>query len=303
MEVGLQTRGSYETLLAAARWAEAEGLAALAVPDHYLAGSDFAEPAYDNLFHLAGLARDTTSIELVDLVSPITFRHPAVYAKTAITLAEMSNQRFVLGLGTGWLEDEHRLFGFDFPPTARRFEMLEEALGYVNAFRKGESFEGETYRLEAFDSQPRPPFKVVVGGSGAKKTPDLCGRYADEFNIFPGKAGDIDERIARCRSAAAAAGRDPSDVALTYTTPPFAGTDETSYRQLMEREAAVRKMDVPELERRLDRRGIPYGFGTGLEERFAPIANAGVTRVYLQIMESDPGTLAGMVRPYQLLGD
>ena len=302
MEIAIQTRGSYQELLKVARWAEAEGLAAIAVPDHYLAGSDLTEPAYDNVIHLAGLARETERIELVDLVSPITFRHPAIYAKTAVTLAEMSNGRFVLGLGTGWLEEEHRVFGFEFPSMSERFEMLSEALAYTAAFRSGEGFEGKHYRLEAFDSQPKPPFRVVVGGSGAVKTPNLTGRFADEFNLFPGKAGDIPARIAVCQRAAEEAGRRPGDVVLSYTTPTFAGTDEASYMEHMEKEAASRSMDVPELESRLSRRGIPYGFGEGLAERIQPIVSAGITRLYLQIMLGDITTAAKLVRPYQQLG-
>ncbi|MEX0698511.1 MAG: LLM class flavin-dependent oxidoreductase, partial [Acidimicrobiia bacterium] len=98
MDVALQLRGSYAEVLGAARWAEAEGLVALAMPDHYLAGTDPTLPAYDHLVQFAGLARETNHIELVNLVSPVTFRHPAVYAKMAVTLAEMSDNRFVLGL-------------------------------------------------------------------------------------------------------------------------------------------------------------------------------------------------------------
>ena len=120
------------------------------LPDHYLSSAtDLEEPAWDSLIHLAGLARETKRIELIDLVSPITFRHPAVYAKTAVTLSDMSDGRFWLGLGTGWMEEEHRLFGFAFPDTGERFLMLEEALGYLDALTHGIGFEGTYYRLES----------------------------------------------------------------------------------------------------------------------------------------------------------
>ncbi len=117
MDFALQSSGTYDDVLAAARWAEDRGLAAFALPDHYLmALSEEAAkstPAPDALIQMAGLARDTESIELVVLVSPITFRHPAVLAKTAITIDRMSGGRFVLGLGTGWMDREHEVFGFD----------------------------------------------------------------------------------------------------------------------------------------------------------------------------------------------
>ena len=82
MEFSLQYFGNYEESLKRARWAESNGFVSFAVADHYFAGSH-DEAVYDNLALLAGLARETTSIELAVLVSPVTFRHPAVLAKMA----------------------------------------------------------------------------------------------------------------------------------------------------------------------------------------------------------------------------
>ncbi|HEU4487952.1 MAG TPA: LLM class flavin-dependent oxidoreductase, partial [Actinomycetota bacterium] len=145
MEIALQVRGRYSEVLIAARWAEKAGLVAFALPDHCLGSShDHSAPAWDHFVQLAGLARDTETIELVDLVSPVTFRHPAVYAKMAVTASDMSKRngrsRFTLGLGAGWLVEEHTLFGIPFPARGPRFEMLEEQLAYLSALRKGQSF-------------------------------------------------------------------------------------------------------------------------------------------------------------------
>jgi alkanesulfonate monooxygenase SsuD/methylene tetrahydromethanopterin reductase-like flavin-dependent oxidoreductase (luciferase family) len=299
MEVAIQLRAAYRDVLAAARWAEAEGLAAFAMPDHYLAGTDPTLPAYDHLVQFAGLARETTRIELVDLVSPVTFRHPAVHAKTAVTLAEMSEERFVLGLGTGWLEDEHRLFGLPFPAQVTRFRMLEESLGYVRALIRGEAFAGEHYQLEAFESQPRPHFKIVVGGSGATRTPELAGRYADELNLFPSDDGDLIGRVAVCHKAATEAHRDPASVRLSYTTPVFAASDEPGYRKLIAAEAAERKRTPEALESRLTDRHIPFGWGEQLAERLAPISDAGVSRIYLQVGTSDLKGISRLVAPFR----
>jgi alkanesulfonate monooxygenase SsuD/methylene tetrahydromethanopterin reductase-like flavin-dependent oxidoreductase (luciferase family) len=299
MEVAIQLRAAYSEVLAAARWAEGEGLAAFAMPDHYLAGTDPTLPAYDHLVQFAGLARETTRIELVDLVSPVTFRHPAVHAKTAITLAEMSDERFVLGLGTGWLEDEHRLFGLPFPAQATRFRMLEESLGYIRAFIRGEAFGGEHYQLAAFESQPRPHFKIVVGGSGATRTPELAGRYADELNLFPSDDGDLPGRVATCHRAAVVAYRDPADVRLSYTTPVFAASDEAGYRELIAAEAAERNRTPEGLESRLADRHIPFGWGEQLAERLAPIIEAGVSRIYLQVGTSDLSRIEQLVAPFR----
>jgi alkanesulfonate monooxygenase SsuD/methylene tetrahydromethanopterin reductase-like flavin-dependent oxidoreductase (luciferase family) len=299
MEIAIQLRDAYPGVLAAARWAEAEGLAAFAMPDHYLAGTDPTLPAYDHLVQFAGLARETTRIELVDLVSPVTFRHPAVHAKTAVTLAEMSEERFVLGLGTGWLEEEHHLFGLPFPVQATRFRMLEESLGYVRAFIRGEAFTGEHYQLEAFESQPRRDFRIVVGGSGATRTPQLAGRYADELNLFPSDDGDLVGRVATCRTAATDAQRDPANVRLSYTTPVFAASDEPGYRKLIEAEAAERNRTPEAFESRLADRHIPFGWGEQLSERLAPVKEAGVSRIYLQVGTSDLRRIEQLVAPFR----
>ena len=298
-DVAIQVRGTYQELLTAARWAEASGLAALALPDHYLSSAkDLEEPAWDSLIQLAGLARETETLDLVDLVSPITFRHPAVYAKTAVTISDMSNGRFSLGLGTGWLAEEHRLFGFDFPETAERFLMLEEALGYLDALTHGIGFEGKHYRLESFRASPQFQVPIVVGGSGLSKTPALAGHFASEFNIFPGKAGDTSERIEQCLQTATLRGRSPSEIRLSFTCIPVAGLDRTEYRKVLEKRAASLDRDPDQLEGRLAHRGIPHGDRDQVRVQMGTLADLGISRLYLQCGTTDPAELEGMVAPY-----
>src|SRR5690606_9465258 len=108
MELGVSVRTTYDRLRDAAAWAEAVGLAALAVPDHVLRAHAtdpaLAEPAPapDPFVQLAALARETHGIDLVVLSSPITFRHPAILLKAATELSIVSEGRFVLGVGTGY---------------------------------------------------------------------------------------------------------------------------------------------------------------------------------------------------------
>ena len=138
---------------------------------------------------LAGLAREIDHLELIVLVSPITFRHPAVMLKMAVTIDHMSRGRFALGIGTGWLDREHEIFGIPYPDMSERYEVAEEALGYLTAALASEPtvFDGRHFRLEPADIMPRPigPIRLVVGGVG--KTPTLAGRYAGEYNIYPGE--------------------------------------------------------------------------------------------------------------------
>jgi alkanesulfonate monooxygenase SsuD/methylene tetrahydromethanopterin reductase-like flavin-dependent oxidoreductase (luciferase family) len=298
-DVAIQVRGPYAEILRAARWAESFGLAALALPDHYLASAtEFGEPAWDCLVQFAGIARETERIELIDLVSPITFRHPAVYAKMAATLADMSQDRFWLGLGTGWMEEEHRLFGIDFPETTERFLMLEEALGYLDALKHGNGFEGRLYNLEGFGSAP--PFRVpiVVGGSGLTKTPALAGYFASEFNLFPGKAGDIAGRIEHCLQTATLRGRSPSDVRMTFTCIPVGGITEDGYRRTLQQQAALLEREPDQLEGRLTYRGIPHGARDEITDQMGKLADLGVSRIYLQCATTEPAQLEELVTPY-----
>ena len=177
---------SYATLSRLARWAEGAGLDAFSRSDHYFADRVHHPNATDAYATLAGLARETERVELVVLVSPITFRHPAVLAKAAATIHEMSGGRFALGVGTGWMDAEHEKFGIPFPPLGERFTRLEEALGYLHHAlgRAPGAFSGHHYSLAEGEILPTAPgVRLIVGGTGAQRTPRLAGTYADEYNM------------------------------------------------------------------------------------------------------------------------
>ncbi len=288
MEYALQTIGdSYEEFLAAAQWAEGKGLAAFAIPDHYvysMTNEEAGTPAYDAFAVMAGLARETTEIELVILVSPVTFRHPAVIAKNTATIQEMADGRFKLGIGTGWLEQEHTSFGFEFPDLKTRFEMTEETLAYLRAAfaEPPVDFSGKYYSLRAFDIQPRPPLRMVVGGTGAMKTPRLAGAYADELNAYPAAPADYRDRIDRARSAAAAAERDPARLLISSSGQVLAADTESEYRQKLETIAAEAGRAADELEKEAARRNTPRGSWEQVRTILGGMEEAGLSRFYFQ---------------------
>ncbi|MGI9667550.1 MAG: LLM class flavin-dependent oxidoreductase, partial [Acidimicrobiia bacterium] len=225
MELGLfvepQVGGSYRRLVELAQWADAAGVDAFARSDHYLNMQESAH-ATDALVSLAGVAVETNDVRLVTLVSPLTFRHPAVMAKSATTLDEISGGRFTLGVGTGWMESEHEAFGLELPPLAQRFEMLDDALAYIRGvFDGGSHPDGTHFQSMRADIQPTASsgLKIVVGGSGPKKTPTLAGRYADEYNMFVTDAETLASRRDVLRSAATAAGRDPESILISFAGP------------------------------------------------------------------------------------
>ncbi len=299
MEYALQVAGPYERLLEAAGFARDRGLVALALPDHYLLALSEEEarttPALDAFVQFGGLARDTESIGLVMLVSPITFRHPAVLAKMAVTLDHMSGGRFSLGVGTGWMDREHEVFGFDYPDMRERFAMLEDALGYLSAAFDPASpgFESDRYRLEAFPLAPAPLDRIplLVGGTGAHKTPRLAGRFADEFNVYPGP--DMSQRIECFKVAAIEAGRDPDMVRLSSSGQVIAAATITEFEDRMEEDAAAAGLSREELEAHYEKRQTPRGTFDQVRERLEEFERLGITRFYFQgvFTPSDMGRL------------
>ena len=295
IQYALQALGStYRETLDWARFAESRGLAAFAIPDHYLRrADDRSEPAHDALVFMGGLARDTSSIDLVLLVSPVTWRHPAVLAKSYASLDELSGGRIKLGVGTGWMEREHELFGFPFPERLERFEMLEEALQYLrSAFSDPPvDFKGKHYSFRAFDMQPRPPLRMVVGGTGTKRTPELAGRYCDEFNAYPSPGREFAAKVDRARQAATEGGRDPAALLISSSGALTSGDTEEEYRAALEKRAARFEVTVEELEASMQRRNSPRGTWDQVREVLAGLAAAGMQRFYIQVADDDHATI------------
>jgi len=287
MELALFTEpqlgGSYQRLVDLARWSEEHGLDAFARSDHYLNGSESAH-ATDALTSIAGLAGETEKIQLVVLVSPLTFRHPGVLAKTAATLDEMSDGRFALGVGTGWMEDEHEAFGIELFSVRERFSRLFETLSYIRtAFSGNEGFSGRHYDLASgFDVLPQPTnVPIIVGGTGMKKTPALAGRFADEYNMFATKPDTLERRLEVMRDAAVEVGRDPDDITISVSSPVIFADSEEAYREMLAERGARRDMTAEEYGAFLAERNIPRGTPDTLGEALDIYADLGVSRFYL----------------------
>jgi alkanesulfonate monooxygenase SsuD/methylene tetrahydromethanopterin reductase-like flavin-dependent oxidoreductase (luciferase family) len=280
-----QVGGSYDDLLGLARWAEESGLAAFARSDHYL-DMETSSDATDAFASLGGLARDTASIALTVLVSPITFRHPAVIAKTAATIDAMSGGRLELGVGTGWMQSEHDAFGLELPEMRERFSRLWEALAYLSAAfgRAAPGFHGRHYHLDEIAVHPAPTGRLplIVGGGGPQKTPTLAGRFADEYNSFVAPLETLPPRLAVMRDAAEDAGRDPTEILVSLMVPVFVGVDEADYRDVLGEAAAARSVTSSDLEERFRDRGIPHGPVERFAEWAAAAGAAGIGRIYLQ---------------------
>src|SRR5207245_2370418 len=159
--------------------AEESGFDSLWVMDHFyqirMVGK-VSEPMLEAYSLLPALAARTSRVRLGALVTGVTYRNPAHLAKIVTTLDVISSGRAILGIGAAWNEDEHRGYGFDFPPVRERFERLEEAIRICRAMFRDEapSFQGKHYRIEGALNFPRPVQPggppILIGGSGEQKT-------------------------------------------------------------------------------------------------------------------------------------
>jgi F420-dependent oxidoreductase-like protein len=205
---------TWEQWRALAATAEESGFEALFRSDHYesLEGgtNDGALDAWSTINALAAL---TTTLKLGTMVSPVTFRHPSVLARSVVTADHVSHGRVELGIGAGWHEGEHRSFGFPFGTTTDRFDRLEEQMEIVARSWDATPFDfhGRYYTLENADAQPKPTHRpnLILGGNAGPRGVALAARWADEYNtVFP-TVEQARERRERIAAACAEAGRDP----------------------------------------------------------------------------------------------
>jgi F420-dependent oxidoreductase-like protein len=193
MRVALMIEGqegvTWEQWCALADACEIHGIDTLFRSDHYISQADeTANVAHDAWTTIAALSARTTRLRFGTLVSPVTFRAPALLANAAATADHVSGGRIELGIGAGWMEREHRAFGFPFPASSVRVEMFAEQLEIVHRLWTEErvDFHGHHYSLENAPGLPKPVQKprppILVGGSGGRGTVEPALRFADEYN-------------------------------------------------------------------------------------------------------------------------
>ncbi|HEX2884211.1 MAG TPA: TIGR03560 family F420-dependent LLM class oxidoreductase, partial [Candidatus Limnocylindria bacterium] len=219
---------SYDEILAVARTAEEAGIEAYFRSDHYASfPGDAGLPTTDAWATLAGLARETSTIRLGALVSPVTFRIPGNLAKVIQTVDEMSGGRVEAGFGAGWNEDEHAQLGIPFPPLSERYDMLEEQMALIHGLwtqGDGWSFEGEHWQVrgarrhgEIARGGRRHPH-VIFGGKGGPRLAALVAKYGDEFNLNSASPDEAPEAYRRVRQACRDEGRDPDEIVYSAMT-------------------------------------------------------------------------------------
>ena len=248
-----------------------------------------AAPALDLLTATAGLVRDTDKMIYSILVSPITFRHPSVLVKMASTINNMAPSRFRLGVGTGWLEIEHELFGIPFPDLKTRFEMLEESLIYIREALSGnnQGFKGEYYQLEKFPVEPATlsEIPIIIGGGGKVKTPTLAGKYSEEFNIYAGPKETLQNSISLFKSVASENGREEKTLEITTACPPVVGLTKESVDNSLISAAKALIQPEDEIAKNWQDRSYLYGTPEDVVKTLSMWQEVGIEAVYLQLLD------------------
>jgi len=256
----------------------------------------------DDCATLAGLARDTAHIRFGTLVSPMTFRHPSELAKVAATVDQMSGGRVEVGFGTGWYEAEHTTYGVPFRTLKERFDRLEESLEVCTGLWSGEAsatFNGRYYSIDRAPGRPKPaqrPMPVIIGGRGARRTPELTARFATEYNTG-GTLHDWVERRARVAAACERVGRDPSSVVYSWMTATVVGLTEADALKEAERRFhySGRTGDVRAWVTEQQANGMLFGSADHAAEKLTESLAAGATRWYLQIVPTPSDELLQMI--------
>src|ERR1700742_1072592 len=224
------------TLLATATAAEEIGATMFTLADHFFQMENVGraeDPFLEGYTSLGYLAGRTTNITLALLVTGVTYRHPALLAKTVTTLDVLSQGRSMFGIGAAWYEREHVALGVPYPPLRDRFEMLEETLQICLQMWSDNDgpYHGEHYQLAETICAPqpirRPP--ILIGGDGEKKTLRLVAQYADIWNSMATDADELMHKIDVLNRHCDAVGRDPGGIRKTagglLPVDPFEDTD------------------------------------------------------------------------------
>jgi len=211
----------YQDVLHRAQRCEALGIGSLWLYDH-MYGPGLPDIASLEAWTLAtALLSRTERLRVGHMVLCNQFRHPAVLAKMATTLDQISAGRLELGIGSGSIEDEHHRLGLDWGTFAERSERLRETLEILTQAFANEviDFAGTHYTVRDMPikpgpvQQPRPP--IVVGGSGEKYTLPLVARYADVWNVPTYALGEMEHKLSVLRSICADIGRDPATIVMS----------------------------------------------------------------------------------------
>ena len=277
---------------------EALGLDSLWRSDHFFSVMGHPErPSLETWVSLAALAERTTRVRFGPLVSPMTFRHPALLARMAAAVDLLSNGRLVVGVGAGWNLAEHQAFGITLPPMKERMDRLEEGIQVIRTLWTGGpvDFKGRHYRLSGAMGMPQPAQlpapPLLVGGDGETRLLRIVAQRADEWNSHAAGPALYRLKRARLEEHCRAVGRNPEEIRRSWMGGVLIGRDARD----VEEKARWFKAFLPWLDgvphRRVAAELIRRNWIVGTPEHVAGQLDrwsaAGVERVMLQFYNLD----------------
>ena len=263
-------------------WKEAEALGfdTLWVNDHLLPSvGPLDAPNLESWSILAAMAVSTSRVKIGPMVTSNTFRNPAVLAKMATTVDHLSNGRLILGIGTGYLEPEHRAYGITLPPIKERIDRLEEALQVITKLWAADSpvsFQGHYYTLVDAPFMPKPVQRphppIMIGGGGEKRVLPLVARYAQMWNIPSVTPEAVAAKNAALEKACRKIGRNCAEIERSYLTPLFMKADPAEAQPLLERLMQQYKVTMEQA-----RKTMLMGDAAAVRQQLQAYIDAGVT--------------------------
>jgi len=260
------------------------GFAGLYRSDHFTNATPPDKESLELWVSLTWLASHTKRIEFGPLVSPVSFRHPALTARMAAAVDDLSGGRLTLGLGAGWQAREHSLFGFDLLDLKSRFNRFEEGLEVITRLLKSDrpvTFEGKYYQLREATLLPRPVrpggARILIGGNGEKRTMSLVAKYADEWNAVFLPLAELVRLNAHLDEILLSNGRAPKSVKRSMMT----GLRFGRTRKELDAQISARNQTAEELRKN----GVIVGVGEEVKEQLAELEKVGVRRIMLQWLE------------------
>ena len=293
---------SYEDQLAIARRAESAGFEAFFRSDHYASfPGDSDQTTTDAWAVIAGLARETKTIRLGALVSPVTLRHPGNFVKLVTTVDQMSGGRIEVGVGAGWNEADHVPLGLDFPPIKDRADLLEDQLAILHGLweeKPGWNYDGKHVRVRRGHLVPGPAQvegrpvgangrfrpRIVTGSSGSPRGYRIAAKWSDEFNLSSSSPEVARKAEAELDEACRAIGREPRTLTRSTMAGVLMGRDAAEVGRRADALLAAFGQQAESGIEWVNERRSRWILGTPDEARamVKRFADAGIERVMLQ---------------------
>ena len=267
---------------------ESEGFAGLYCSDHFTLHEISTVNSLELIVALSYLADHTQRIHFGSLVAPFSFRDPVLLARQAAVLSDLSDGRMRLGVGAGWMDYEHQMFGYNLGDMKTRMDRFSEGMEVITRLLQSTepvSYDGQFYQLREATLQPRPQhpgrLPILVGGEGSRRTMPLVARYADIWNVRRPTPEGFRALSARMDELVCAAGREPSAIKRTILMP------------------IVCRRDTAELDRRLQpyRQIFPEYVGTPVDALLDEIRG-----FFTTVIVGAPDEVINQIRAYATVG-